>query len=392
MVMPSKAVFGRCRLSEFGLNSDLIHANHGSFGAVPDALCDAQQLIRDEVRQSPSGFLRGVYPGRIRDVAGQVAGFLGGNPDDWVFVENATVAANVIISSIPLAAGDEILTTDQIYGAVRKVIDQRCRATGARRVEAAIVLPVSGPGELFDAVVAASTDRTKLVVLDHVSSPCGLLFPVAELCAHFRDKGVPVFVDGAHAPGNIDVDVAAVGADFYTGNAHKWLCAPLGAAMLWCRPECQQTLRPLVISHGYGLGFAQAFDWPGTRDFSAWLTIPAAIALHQTEGGSALRTRNHAVAYGAAQQLAAEFDTLMVAPCDMQTSMATVRLPLAHELSLEQIDALHISLERDHNTVVALNNAGGSTWLRLSAAIYSETEELVIAGRRTFQAILNLQT
>jgi isopenicillin-N epimerase len=387
MTPPPQTGHGRGRLADFGLDPGLLHANHGSYGAVPDALRDRQQQVRDDLRRSPCGFLRAEYPARIRQAAARVAAFLGGDPGDWVFVENATAAANAVIASVPLQPGDEILTTDQVYGAVRKAIDQRCRATGARRVEASIALPVSAPADILNAVLDAATDRTRLVILDHISSPCGLLFPVDDLCAQFRQRGVPVFVDGAHGPGNVDVDVTRIGADFYTGNAHKWLCAPHGAGVLWCDSARQPDLHPLVVSHGFGLGFTAEFDWPGTRDPSAWLTIPDAIDLHQAWGGQTLRQRNHDVAFAAAAALADELGTDLAAPRRMQTSMATLRLPLPRALPHDRIEALHIALERDHGVVVALNNAGGATWLRLSAAIYSDTGDLVEAGRIAWRAL-----
>ena len=379
--------FGHRWLAEFGLNPSLVHANHGSFGAVPEPVRCAQRAIQDDLRANPCGFFRSQYPTLIRDAAGRVADFLGGQAQDWVFVENATSAANAIIASTDLVPGDEVLTTDQVYGAVRKAIVQRCRQTGVRLVEARIALPVSRPDDIVTAVTAAASDRTRLVVLDHISSPCGIGFPVAALCTHFREKHIPVFIDGAHAPGNIDVDVSALGADYYAGNAHKWLCAPHGAGMLWCRPDRQPGVQPLVVSHGHGWGFTQAFDWPGTRDPSAWLSVPAAIDFHDAAGGAKLRSRNHQVACSAAQQLADEFATVLAAPHTMHCAMAALRLPFAQSLPFDQTEALQQKLQTDHNIVVSITSAGGANWLRLSAAIYSDVEDLVKAGRLVWQAV-----
>ncbi|MDJ0630203.1 MAG: aminotransferase class V-fold PLP-dependent enzyme [Rhodobacter sp.] len=375
--------YGRKRLSEFGLDPKLIHANHGSYGAVPVAIRETQRRIQAELDANPSGFFRDRYPQLIRAAASRVAGFLGGDAEDWVFVENATAGVNTVLACTRLDPGDEVLTTDQAYGAVKKVIAHHCSRAGAHCVEVKLELPITSPSDLLEAVVAAATNRTRLVVLDHVSSPCGIVFPVAELCSYFRRRGVPVLVDGAHGPGNVEVDVTSIGADFYTGNAHKWLCAPLGAAMLWCRREHQRQLQPLVISHGHGSGFTQAFDWPGTRDPSAWLSVPAAIDFHLENGGAELRKRNRRTALDAAQRLSDECGYVPAAPSDMQSSMIALRLLSDRELTPMECSALQHRLQVEDGIVVAITSAGGSTWFRLSAGLYTDTDELTEAGRRT---------
>ena len=379
---------GRHRLAEFGLNPLLIHANHGSYGAVPEPVRTAQRDIQDRLRANPCGFFRSEYPARIRAAASRAAEFLGGAPRDWVFIENATQAANAVISSTELAAGDEVLTTDQIYPAVRNTIRHRCNRAGANLVEAKISLPVAEPNNVVPTILNAVTDKTRLAVLDHISSPCGIVFPITELCAKLREQGVPVFVDAAHAPGNVDVDVSDLDADFYAANAHKWLCAPHGAGMLWCRADRQKTLRPLTVSHGYDLGFTSEFDWPGTRDPSAWLSIPAAIDFHIGAGGPVLRARNREVASTAAQLLAGEFDTVLAAPLDMQCSMATIRLPNSASLQPDRLSMIQQKLQTDQNVVVSITSADGSAWLRLSAAIYNDTDDLIEAGHRVWRTLV----
>ncbi len=379
--------YGKDRRAEFSLDPGLIHANHGSYGVVPRDIADAQQAIRSQLATNPTGFFRDRYPGLIRAAAAQVAGFLGGSADDWVFVENATAGVSTVLASMDLRPGDEVLITDQTYGAVRKAVAQLCRRTGAQLAEARIRLPVASEAEVVEAVTAAVTERTRLAVLDHVTSPCGLVFPITKLCAHLRERGIPGLVDGAHGPANVDVDVAAIGADFYTGNAHKWLCAPPGAGMLWCRAEHQDRLRPLVISHGYEDGYTNAFDWPGTRDPSAWLCLPAAIDFHENCGGVMLRERNRRTALEAADHLAAEFGTVLAAPLGMQASMAALRLFPDRALSQNECAQLQHRIEGEQNTVVAITTAGGATWLRLSAAIYTETEDLIEAGRRVWACL-----
>ena len=379
--------YGKTWQGGFSLDPGLIHANHGSYGAVPRVIADAQRQIRAQLDANPTGFLRDIQPGLVRAAAARVAGFLGGSASDWVFVDNATAGVSAVLASTRLDPGDEVLITDQTYGAVRKAVAQLCRRTGARIVEVRIALPVAAPADVLAAVTWAATDRTRLVVLDHVSSPCGLVLPIAALCQQFRQRGIPVLVDGAHGPANVAVDVEAIGADFYTGNAHKWLCAPPGAGMLWCRPEHQPDLHPLVISHGFEDGYTSGFDWPGTRDPSAWLSVPAAIDFHQDNGGPALRERNRKTALQAGHQLAADFGTVLAAPADMQSSMVTIQIWPDRELNQPDCAQLQRRVQLEQNAVVATTAAGGATWLRLSAAIYSEADELVEAGRRVWACL-----
>jgi isopenicillin-N epimerase len=378
--------YGRVWLDAFGLDPSLIHGNHGSYGAVPRDIRARQREIQDEVNTNPTGFLRDLYPVRIREAAASVAGLLSGDARDWVFVENATAGMNIVIAGCGLGPGDEVLTSDQVYGAVRKSLARMCARSGASVVEVALPLPLTSSEDLFERITSAVTPRTRLVVLDHISSPSGLVFPVQRLCAHFRDLGITTLVDGAHGPGSVDVDVLEIGADYYTGNMHKWLSAPLGAGVLWCHPDHQARLEPLVVSHGIYDGFNAAFDWPGTRDPSAWLTVPIAIGFYHAQGGGALRARNHAVALAAGHRIAEEFGTVLAAPDDMQASMVAIRL-LAEHLRPEECHALQHRMQAEQGAVVAITPASGATWLRLSATIYSEVEDLVEAGRRVFRAM-----
>ena len=390
MRRPDEDPFGRQWLETFGLDPSVLHVNHGSFGAVPEPVRSRQRSIQDEVRADPSRFFRSEYPDRLRKAAGSVADFLGGAQEDWVFVENATSAANAVLSSLSLDSGDTVLFTNQAYGAVRKAILYWCERTGAKPVEAPVSLTVSGPEHVTETVVSAARGRPRLVVLDHVASASGIVFPICELCRHFRERGSLVLVDGAHVPGNLDADVPSIGADFYIANAHKWLCAPLGSGILWCLGSHQEHMRPPAISHGHGGGFAEAFDWTGTRDPSAWLSVPAAIEFHESAGGRILQERNRAVATEAARRLAAHFGTELAAPADMHCSMASVRLPENGYAPEPDTDRLQVLVSARENVSVSLARLSGGLWLRLSAAIYNETDDLVEAGHRVVHVLGDL--
>src|SRR5436853_1868589 len=249
-----------CRMIEFGaavkreflLESGVAFLNHGSFGAAPSAVLEAAERWRQRMDANPDLFLREILPGKLREAAAELARFIRARPDDVVFVDNATAGVNAVLRALEFRARDEILATTHTYGAVRQAIRYVCDRTGARPVEADVSLPLTGESSLVAAFSACVTSRTRLVVLDHISSPTGLIFPVAELAALARARGAQVLIDGAHGPGQLELDVPALGADWYVGNCHKWLFAPRSCAFLWCREDSKRELHPLAISHHYG--------------------------------------------------------------------------------------------------------------------------------------------
>ena len=363
---------------DFELEAGMVHLNHGSYGAVPRPVAAAQAEWRRRIEGNPSGFFRTVYPDAVREAAERVAALLGGTGTDWAFTDNATAAVNAVLGSFAFAPGDEILTTDRVYGAVRQTLLHTARRTGVRVVEVATPLPVPDEDAILAAVAAGLSPRTRLALFDHVVSEIAVVLPVARLAALCRDAGVPVLVDGAHAPGMLDVDVPSLGVEWYAANTHKWLFAPRGSALLWCRPDRQAALHPTVISHGYGRGFTAEFDWTGTRDASAWLSVPAAIDYFEGHGGMALARRNHDLAVAAGRHLAGAFGSEMSTPEGMMGSMASVRLPGPWELTREAAAALQIELDARHGVVVAVTAPGGAgaLWLRVSAQIYNRFEDV----------------
>ena len=204
-----------------------------------------------------------------------------------------------MLLSQDFSAGDEVLITAGIYGAVRKALAHWLGTRGVSLVEVPLPLPIAEPAQITSAVQAALTPRTRLAILDHITSTSALELPVAELAALCRANGTPVLIDGAHAPGQIALDVAALGVDYYTGNAHKWLFAPKGCAALWVAPQHRDSLHPTTISHGLGQGMQAEFDWIGTRDSSAWFTLPEALKTHAAYGGADLMARNRDLAQSA---------------------------------------------------------------------------------------------
>jgi isopenicillin-N epimerase len=251
--------------------------NHGSFGACPSAVLEMQASLRMEMEREPVDFLAADLPARLDAAREALAAFLGAAPLDLVFVPNATAGVNAVLRSAILGPGDELLLTNHTYAACRKTVDYVAGRTGAKVVVAQVPFPCRDEEEIVASVMQCVSPRTRLALLDHVTSPTALVLPIARLVNDLRTRGVDTLVDGAHAPGMVPLRLSELGAAYYAGNAHKWLCAPKGAAFLHVRRDRQAQLHPNVISHGYTAGFHAEFDWPGTFDPTAWLCVPEAL-------------------------------------------------------------------------------------------------------------------
>ncbi len=320
----------------WGLDPGTTFLNHGSFGACPLHVLARQQEWRDRLESEPVRFMVREYEPALDRARAALAAFVGADADDLVFVCNATAGVNAVLRSLPLAAGDELLVTDQAYNACRNALDAVAAASGARVVTVPLPFPVPDAQDVVQAVMAAVTERTRLALLDHVTSPTGLLLPVERLVPELAARGVDTLVDGAHAPGMVDLDLRRLGAAYYTANCHKWLCAPKGAALLVVRRDRQHLVHPLVVSHGRNSPrrdrsrFQLEFDWTGTDDPTAWLCVPDAIE-HlgaQLPGGwPAIQRRNRELALAARDALCRALAIPPPAPDDMIGSLAAVPLP-----------------------------------------------------------------
>jgi len=368
------------------LDLDVEFLNHGSFGACPRPVLEHQSVLRARMEAEPIQFFANLEEpaDAVRSVLGQ---FVGADPDDLAFVVNATTGVNTVLRSLDFGPGDEILITDHVYNACRNAAVAVAERSGARVITARVPFPIGSPDEVVDAIVSAVTARTRLLLVDHVTSPTALVFPVGRIVAEMTARGIDTLIDGAHAPGMIPVDLETIGAAYYTANAHKWLCAPKGAAFLHVRRDRQSGMVPTVISHGANSPrsdrsrFRLLFDWTGTNDPTAHLVIPTAISTMaaQVPGGwPALTQRNHDMALQARDLLIDAVEIERPAPDEMVGAMAAVPLPPAAGVPpVFGPTALQQRLWQDYHIEVPIN-----VWpewpqqlLRVSAQIYNRVEQ-----------------
>jgi isopenicillin-N epimerase len=326
------------------------------------------------MERDPVAFLSRRLPDLLTDARDRVAAFLGADPGGLAFVPNATAAVNTVLASRDVRPGDRLVTTDHAYGAVRNAMRSVCDRSGASMVEVHVPLEAAGP-EVVALIDQELDERTRLVVIDHVTSPTALVLPVDGVVAACRDRGVACLVDAAHAPGMLPVDVGAMGADYWTGNLHKWVCAPKGSAVLWVAPEHRDRLHPLAVSHGYGQGFITEFDWTGTADPTPYLAAPAAIDLLGGLGWPRLWRHNHALALFGRDAVAGELGTGVPVTEDRFGSMSLVELPPATVTSQAEGLALQERLFDEYRIEVPVTTWDGRAFLRLSAHAYNAPEE-----------------
>lgn len=297
---------------EFLLEPDIVYLNHGSFGATPRPVFQVYQAWQLRMERQPVRFItEELFPAlkRAREVLGA---YLGAPGDDLVYIPNATFGANLVARSLALQPGDEILTTDHEYGACNNVWQYVAEKTGATYIHQPIALPATTAEAMVEQIWAGVNERTRVIYLSHITSPTALILPVEAICRRARAAGIITVIDGAHAPGQIDLDLEAMGADFYFGNCHKWLMSPKGAGFLYARPERQPTIEPLVVGWGWGaqreFSFGSDFldytQYLGTNDLSSYLATPAAVEFQANHDWSAQRGRCHALARQAMLRIA----------------------------------------------------------------------------------------
>lgn len=370
------------------LAPDIVFLNHGSFGACPRAVLELQADLRKRMEAEPVQFLWRRYEERLDASRQVVAAFLSARPQDLVFVTNATTGVNAVVRSAGLQAGDEVLTTNLDYNACHNALLGAAQERGARVITAPIPFPVFNENEIVDAVLRIVTPRTRLAMIDHVTSNTGIVLPVAKITQELESRGVDVLIDGAHAPGMLRLNLPELRAAYYTGNLHKWVCAPKGTAFLWVREDKQKRMQPAVISHGNNTPrpgyseFQDRFDWAGSFDPTGWFCAGAAIEYIGSlfpGGWPEVQERNRGLVLSARQNLCTELGVDAPCPEEMLGSMATIPLPQRFQGRPRsgKIDPEQLDLYDKFGIEVPLVRIGdpATRYFRISAHVYDFPSE-----------------
>ena len=374
--------------SHWTLDPAVHFLNHGSFGAVPAEVIEVQQDFRDRMEREPVDFILRQAQPLIDSARLAVADYVNADPQGLVFVTNATTGANAVLRSLDFEPGDEIVYTNHGYNACNNVVDYVAARSGAKAVVAQIPFPLHDSGQVWDGIEAVLSSQTRLVLIDHVTSPTGLIFPIEDIVPRLQERGILVLVDGAHGPGMMPVDLRALGADFYVANGHKWTCAPKSVGFLYVRADQRDRIVPTTISHGANTTrpghtpFQDHFDWPGTIDLTPILCWPHALKTLAglVDGGwPAIYARNRELALEARALLCKTLAIEEPAPASMIGTLAAVPLPEApggFAGSAFEPDPLHKSLWEEHRIEVPIFHYPGtpSRLLRISAHLFNRME------------------
>jgi len=361
---------------EWMLDPSITYLNHGCFGARPRSVVEHQQHLRNEFEADPFDVLHRRRNEQLAEARQTVSAFLGAPADDFVFVTNATAGVNAVLRSLRLQPGDELLTVNHVYNAIRMTMQYVADRAGATAREIDLPVPIGSPDQIVNTIQDNLRERTRLLIIDEVSSPTAVVFPVEAICRLCEAHGIDVLVDGAHAPGMLDVNIKRLNPAYYAGNLHKWVCAPVGAGFLYVRPDKQTDIHPPVISHFLNQGLVEEFNWQGTRDVTPWLSVPAALEYFNQYGWQRVREHNHAMAVWAQQYLAQQWDVEPVAPTDgaMLGSMVTVFAP-REAARFESGEALIDALFEQHGIEVAVFDWNDQRFVRVSCQIYNTVED-----------------
>jgi isopenicillin-N epimerase len=366
---------------QFLLRPDVVFLNHGSFGACPRPVFETYQAWQLELERQPVDFIQRRSHDLLREARKRLGAFVGADADDLVYVTNVSMGLNIVSRSLPLDPGDEVLTTDHEYGSLNASWELVCAKRGAKYVRRTVSLPIPSAREVVEAVWSGVTDRTRVLFLSHITSPTALILPVAELVRRAREAGILTVVDGAHAPGQLPLDLRALGADFYSGNCHKWMMAPKGSGFLYARREVQHLLEPLIGGRkdvtAQSSPLITEHQYQGTRDLAAFLAVPAAIRFMQDHNWPQVRQACHELVCHAQREVTRLVGLEPVTP-DEETwfaQMAVLPIPSCNLL------ALHGRLRDEFSIEVPTIRWNGKQFVRLSVQGYNSRADIDLLVR-----------
>ncbi len=376
--------------SFFLLRPDIIFLNHGSFGATPKPVFERYQYWQRELESQPVEFLGRKSKHLLYQSRAALADFLNTDPANLVYVTNATTGINIIARSLNLQKGDEVLSTDHEYGAMDKTWQYLSRKIGFKYINQPINLPVETEDHIVSDLIKGISEKTRVIFISHITSSTAMIFPVARICKIARQNHILTVIDGAHAPGQIDLNLDELGADFYVGNLHKWLCAPKGSAFLYARPEVQHLIEPLIVSWGWDSNipgespFIEYLEWSGTRDISAFLTVPDAIQFQKQLGWPELRLSCHQLASHARQCIEEVTGNMAFYPDNPDWYMQMGSVPLPPSI---RADELQKRLWEEFRIEIPVTHWRNHNLLRFSIQIYN-SEADIQALKRALSVIL----
>jgi len=357
--------------NEFLLDPEIIYLNHGSFGATPRKVFEQYQRFQRELERQPVAFLGREFQPRMARARKSLAKFLHTQPDHLAYVSNATTAINIVARNLPLGPEDEVLATDHEYGAMERTWQFLASNRGFKYIRQPIPVPIPAPSHILDHLWNGVTEKTRVLFLSHITSPTSVIFPIKEICDEAKKRGIMTVIDGAHAPGQIPLNLNDLGADFYAGNLHKWLCAPKGAGFLYAHPDHQPLLAPLVVSWGWKSEkpgpsvLIDHHEWQGTRDPAAWLAVPEAIRFQVQHQWDSIRQSCHNLAVEVQDRLVELTGIPPIVSPDLFAQMVSSELPDIDPETLQQYLLEKCDIE------VPVFDWNGMTILRVSIQGYN---------------------
>lgn len=364
--------------SQFLLRKDITYLNFGAFGACPKPVLEKCHQIQEEVEEDPTFFMMEKLPQYLKDARIALSDFLNCNPEDVVYVTNPSYGVNIVAKSLRLNQGDEVLATELEYGACDRTWEYYCSQRGAVYVRQKIRFPIESKEDFVSQFVQGITSKTKLIFISHVTSSTGLRLPVHEICQIAKEKGIPTFIDGAHAPGQVAVNLSELDADFYTGACHKWMLAPKGSSFLYVKKELQNLLDPLLISWGYNSDnpsnsqFLDYHQMQGTKDYSTFLTVPAAINFMKENNWDDVRAECKTITQNNAERFCNLLNTAPLCPVtdDFIAQLYSTRV------QINAPEKLHDTLYNQYKIQVPVMPHNNTWYLRYSINAFNSNDDL----------------